>query len=282
MMREPYVRHPKHESGVREDPMNRTFATILAVLAVGIAAGFYLYSRSMVNSPSTLLLGEVTQLPRGAMANDRYGSVNPTKISFIDVAETNSNQDVPVSELTLLNEDLENVVLSDLQNGENLLLVVLRGAPLCPFCTAQTSRLVSNYQSFKDLGSEVSVVFPGSRDDLKQLLTKASLDGQELPFPILVDTDLSAIERLDISGDKAMPSTFIIDRKGRTQFAYVGASNGDRPSIKAILTALGTNQAEKLRQQPHGQRSHRQNPSGFLKITKLWPPRPLSQHLNSV
>jgi len=218
--------------------MSRTSTTILAVLAVALAAGFYLYSRSMVYSSSRLPPGEVTQRPSGSMANDRYGNVNPTKISFIDVAETNSNQDVPINELTLLDENLENVALSDLQNGQNLLLVVLRGAPLCPFCTAQTSRLVSNYQSFKDLGSEVAVVFPGSRDDLKQLLVKAKLDGQQLPFPILVDTDLSTIERLDIAGDKAMPSTFIIDGDGRTQFAYVGSSDGDRPSIKAILTAL--------------------------------------------
>jgi len=90
----------------------------------------------------------------------------------------------------------------------------------------------------QDLGTEVAVVFPGSVEDLEQLLEKAVKDGQTRPFPILMDTEFSTIHKLDISGDKALPSTLIIDRNGNTQFAYVGASRGDRPSIKSLISIL--------------------------------------------
>ena len=80
-----------------------------------------------------------------------YGAADSGKISFSDTAESNSDQQIPLSELKLLNTDLEDVTLSDLQGDQNLLLVVIRGVPLCPFCTAQTSRLVNNYK--KKFGS---------------------------------------------------------------------------------------------------------------------------------
>lgn len=218
--------------------MSRTSVTILIIAALLAAAGFYLYSRSLVDSPNWVPAGGTGNLPGTDSGYGRYGQMNPRDISFSDTAESNSDQEVPIGELTLVNEDFEEVRLADVQGDSNLLLVVIRGVPLCPFCTAQTSRLVSNYMKFQERGSEVAVVFPGSRDDLKQLLTKAEVDDQQLPFPIFVDTDLTIVKRLEIEGNKAAPSTFIIDADGRTRFAYVGANDSDRPSIAALLNAL--------------------------------------------
>lgn len=167
-----------------------------------------------------------------------YGKIDYSQISFSDDAESNSDAQVPLKELTLLSEDLDSVTLAEVQGDRNLLLVVLRGAPLCPFCTAQTSRLVSNYTKFTELGAEVAVVFPGTKKDLQQLLKNARLEEQTLPFPVLVDTELDAIRRLEIEADKAKPSTYIIDQRGRTRFAYIGASMSDRPSIQVLVSAL--------------------------------------------
>lgn len=218
--------------------MSRTSATVLIIIAFLAAAGFYLYSRSLVDSPEWIPAGGAESLPGTNSGYGRYGTINPRDISFSDTAESNSDLEVPIGELTLVNEDFEDVRLADVQGDGNLLLVVIRGVPLCPFCTAQTSRLVSNYRKFQERGSEVAVVFPGTRDHLKELLMRAEVDDQQLPFPILVDTDLTIVKRLDIEGNKAAPSTFIIDAGGRTRFAYVGANDSDRPSIAALLNAL--------------------------------------------
>jgi len=177
-------------------------------------------------------------VPVSGSSYDLYGTIDPASIVFPDADASNSDTDVRLSELDLVDTNLNAVTLSEIQGDRNLLLVILRGAPLCPFCTAQTSRLKNNYEKFVELDSEVAVVFPGTVDDLKQLLTRAVEEDQSLPFPILVDTEFSTIQKLDIAGDKALPSTFIIDQKGRTQFAYVGASISDRPSIKSLIATL--------------------------------------------
>lgn len=227
--------------------MSRKTALLLGLLTLGVALGFYLYTQHMLSvPPSPTTTGVSSGSSYGSTSEDNYSysygygqqAIDSAQITFSDTAETNTDLQVPLEDLPLVSEDLDGVTLAELQGDRNLLLVVLRGAPQCPFCTAQTSRLVSNYQKFRDLGAEVAVVFPGTKDDLRQLLTQAKLENQELPFPILVDTELAAIRRLDIEGNKAHPSTFIIDRNGRTQFAYVGASLSDRPSIPVVLAAL--------------------------------------------
>ena len=214
--------------------MNRTVLILLSIAVVAGALAYWLVNNAALNSPTSLGPGT----PMQGIPDDGYGVLDLSVISFRDDAEANSRTVVPIGELNLVGEDLQPVVLSNIQGDRNLVLVILRGVPLCPFCSAQTSRLVSNYEQFTERGAEVVVVFPGTPESLVQLLKKAEVDKQELPFPILVDTQQETIRRLDIEADLAKPSTFIIDRQGRTQFAYVGAGQSDRPSIAAVLSAL--------------------------------------------
>ncbi len=211
---------------------------IFAVTAVAVASTVVWLTNRSAYGPSWLPPGEPVTLPGGRFSDYGYESQKPSMITFRDDAESNWETKVPLDQLTVIDESLEPVTISEIRGDRNLLLVVIRGAPLCPYCAAQTSRLVNNYQKFSDLGAEVAVVFPGSKEDLQQLVSKAKLDDQELPFPLLVDPDLAAVKRLDIEANRARPSSFIIDRHGRTQFAYVGANDSDRPSIQALLTAL--------------------------------------------
>ena len=60
----------------------------------------------------------------------------------------------------------------------------------------------------------------------------------EVPFPILLDENLEAVNFLQIAADLALPSTFLLDTKGDVRFAYVGSAPNARPSIKALLHQL--------------------------------------------
>ncbi len=219
--------------------MNRTGGIAILLVALAGSALAFVYSQSFLNTPAMLPARQpLSSAARSESSYGGYGTADPAKIVFSDAGISNSETEVRLSELDLVDTDLNAVTLSEIQGDRNLLLVILRGAPLCPFCTAQTSRLKNNYEKFVELGGEVAVVFPGTIEDLEQLLERALEEEQSLPFPILVDTELSTIRKLDIAGDKALPATFIIDRKGKTQFAYVGASSSDRPSIKSLVSTL--------------------------------------------
>jgi peroxiredoxin len=68
-----------------------------------------------------------------------------------------------------------------------------------------------------------------------------------LPYPVLSDPDLAAIDAYDVRHDNEptgrlipRPGAFIIDRAGRIQFAYKGDSVPDRPSEDALLDFLRT------------------------------------------
>lgn len=219
--------------------MNRNTGIVIVLAALAGSAGALMYSQSVLNTPAVLPAGPpLNSVLNSGSSYGGYGTVDPARIIFLDTATSNSETEVRLSELDLVDTNLNAVTLSEIQGDRNLLLVILRGAPLCPFCTAQTSRLKNNYEKFVELDSEVAVVFPGTIADLEQLLDRAIEEDQSLPFPILVDTELSTILKLNIAGDKALPSTFIIDKKGKTQFAYVGASSSDRPSIKSLISTL--------------------------------------------
>jgi peroxiredoxin len=85
-------------------------------------------------------------------------------------------------------------------------------------------------------------VFPGPTDEVPLFLANAKVDGAngnpKVPFRLLKDTDLKAVDALDIRGDLAKPSTYILDKKGNAVFAFVGETTTDRPSIKALLAQL--------------------------------------------
>jgi alkyl hydroperoxide reductase subunit AhpC len=100
--------------------------------------------------------------------------------------------------------------------------------------------LIANYDAFVERNTEVLLVFPGAKDQISSF-RQASLeltDATSFPFPVLLDEDLSVVNRLGIASDLANPSTFIIDRLGQVRYSYVGKYTSDRPSIKAMLLQL--------------------------------------------
>ena len=151
-----------------------------------------------------------------------------------------------------------NVEFSSYLGQKHVVLVFTKGfagGRLCPFCTTQTSRLVSNYKKFQELNTEVLVVYPGDRNYLNQFISAATKTEKEqvdqVPFPVLLDEELKAVNYFNIASSLAHPSTFIIDMDGAVKLAYVGADEtSDRPSVLAMLRILEQAENERLSGKP--------------------------------
>lgn len=181
------------------------------------------------------------------MSADSY-PLYPDEIIFNDSVESNSATAGGLDQLTFVDVHGEAVEIKNLLGEKNLVVVVTRGNtdPICPYCSTQTSRLISNYSEFSKRNAEVIVVYPVEKQaDSKKLdaflaVTRKRLADpeSEVPFPILLDVELKSVEQLGIRGELSKPATYIIDTKGQVRFAYVGSTIADRPSIKALLDQL--------------------------------------------
>ncbi|MCG8648306.1 MAG: peroxiredoxin family protein [Pirellulales bacterium] len=161
---------------------------------------------------------------------------------FHDEVASNREDDGTVNDLQFVDTQGQTVRIDQFANRKNVLLVFTRGfsGQLCSYCTTQTSRLIANYDKFLERDTEVLLVYPGGKDQLGEFM-QASIEQSErskFPFPVLLDEDLAAVNRLNIADQLAFPSTFIIDKDGRVTLSYVGKNMTDRPSIKALLAQL--------------------------------------------
>ena len=166
----------------------------------------------------------------------------PAVIQFRDSVQSNREDDGTVGDLVFVDTEGETVRLDQYKDKQNLLLVFTRGfaGELCPFCTTQTSRLIANYDQFIERDTEVLLVYPGSKEQLPQFQAASIRQSgkDSFPFPVLMDEQLAAVNRLGIAAQLAFPSTFIIDKQGQVRLSYVGADPTDRPSIKALISKL--------------------------------------------
>lgn len=193
---------------------------------------------------ATVGCGNRDPLPPPVDLGDTGSGLYPefVEAKFHDQVESNRVDDGTVTDLRFVDTDGKPVTLEDYKGHKNVLLVFTRGfsGMLCPYCTAQTSRLIANYDAIAQHDTEVLLVYPGSHEQLPAFQTASTelAEKDEFPFPVLLDEDLTAVNRLGIAAQLAFPSTFIIDKEGRVRLSYVGTDPTDRPSIKAILTQL--------------------------------------------
>ena len=182
--------------------------------------------------------------PSGYGSYGSYGAIDPETIQFNDEVETNAEPDITTFDLEFLDRFGKEIKLKDFYQKKNILLVITRGynGAFCPYCNAQTSRLIRNHEKFAQRDTEVIVVYPGESAKAEEFVDLVSKrigkPNEELPFSIVLDEDLSAVNKLMIAGDLAKPSTYILDRDQKLRFAYVGRTSSDRPSLKAILEKL--------------------------------------------
>jgi peroxiredoxin len=184
--------------------------------------------------------------------NYNYAAPDLKKVEsqFHENPQQNRNVDGEKVPLKFVDLERKTVDLTSFRGKSNVVLVVVKGMPkypgglFCPGCLAQVSALTANYEEFKKRNAEILMVFPGPTEKLPDFLATAKVDGAngnpKVPFALLTDTDLKAVDSLGIRGDLAKPSTYILDKKGNAVFAFVGESTTDRPSVKALLAQLDT------------------------------------------
>lgn len=166
-------------------------------------------------------------------------------IKFIDDAPANAPLDEGLTELTFTDLQGQESRLGDYAHDQNVVLVITRGntQPICPYCTTQTADYIRDYQKFRERGCEVLLVYPiASAADTPKLSeflngARARLQDpkQQVPFPVLLDVELKAVDRLGIRKTLSKPATYLVDRQGVVRYAYVGSGIADRPSISAVL-----------------------------------------------
>lgn len=179
--------------------------------------------------------------PSGAYGDASYRDA----IEFRDEVSTNTDVPEAIDQLAFTDTMGRTVAMKDYLGSKNVLLVFTKGfaGMLCPFCKTQTSRLIANYDRFAELETEVLVVYPGPKDHLNEFIDAAKNSGSqrlhEIPFPLVLDEELKAVNFFNIASHLADPSTFVIDKSGSVRLAYVsGNGTTDRPSVDALLEIL--------------------------------------------
>lgn len=169
---------------------------------------------------------------------------SPREVVFKDDVESRGTAPENLDEIEFVDTRGQKVRLVDYRGERHVVLVFTRGFSgyLCPLCETQTSRLIANYDQFVARDAEVLLVFPGQTDHLDEFIEAARTTNkgqvEEVPFPILLDESLKAVDFFGIRKSLALPSTYLIDKEGRMRFVYVGANPADRPSVKALLDQL--------------------------------------------
>lgn len=179
---------------------------------------------------------------------DRYADVKTIK--FLDEVQSNSTPAPGLSSLTFTEVSGKETTCRDIAAGRPIVLVMTRGNtnPICPYCSKQAAQLIARYDEFTKRGAEVLLVYP-----IKEQADASKLDeflkncrdiledpNRQVPFPIVLDVSLKAVDTLGLRKNPAKPATYILDPRGEVTFAYVGNALGDRPSVEAMLKQLDT------------------------------------------
>jgi peroxiredoxin len=170
------------------------------------------------------------------------------EIRFKDDTVANASPGDTLLNLEFVDQKGKTVRPRDFIGRHDLVLVFVRGynGSICPYCSAYTSGLISNFRTISERGADVLLVYPIAKPDQSQRLDEflratfhlSSPAVDQTPFPVVLDIGLKAVDALGIRKDLAKPATYILDKQGHVRFAYVGSSLADRPSIKAILKQL--------------------------------------------
>ena len=146
---------------------------------------------------------------------------------------------------TLRTLDDRAIELTSLTEKSPVVLIVLRGWPgyQCPVCTKQVQDFAAHAAEFKARGAQVVMVYPGPAEKLKAH-AQEFLSNKQWPadFLFVVDPDYTLTNayglRWNAKNETAYPSTFIIARGGKVQFAQTSKTHGGRLSASDAVAAL--------------------------------------------
>lgn len=198
---------------------------------------------------SGVLCAGLVLVVAGCGGGSQYGGYDYGEdIRFKDSLSANADPGDVLNSLSFSTPEGESVPLDSLGKGKKVVLVITRGSTgsVCPYCSTQVSQLIANYSKFTERNAEVVVVYPVQKIEDKKVLTtfleatkhRLAHPSTQVPFPLLLDVELKAVDQLGIRKDLSKPATYVLDGERQVRFAYVGTSLADRPSIKALLEQL--------------------------------------------
>jgi peroxiredoxin len=141
--------------------------------------------------------------------------------------------------------DGRTVTLASLTAQGSVALVMLRGWPgyQCPLCTRQVNEFAGRAADFAAKGARAVFVYPGPADAL-QSRAKEFLADKTWPanFEFLLDPGYAFTNayglRWDAPRETAYPSTFVIGRGGKVEWAVVSKTHGGRTKVADVLARL--------------------------------------------
>ena len=132
-------------------------------------------------------------------------------------------------ELELPTLDGELLRLSDLRGQ---VVIVNLWASWCPPCRAEMPALQTLHESLQDKGLVVLGV--NATDQDSEAAARAFVEAQGLTFPIVLDVDGEASRAYAL---QALPSTFIVDRRGVIREALIGGPVREA-TLRSLITPL--------------------------------------------
>jgi peroxiredoxin len=161
-----------------------------------------------------------------------------------------------VVDATFTTEAGKTVRLSDWRGKKAVVLLFMRGFTgeyACYHCGVQTEAYKARYEEVRTAGAEVLMVLPGTKvvrgflDKVGEQADAADPKKYEVPFPVVLDADLSACKTFGVAFANPIPegafavdepATIVVGKDGTVLYAYHGKNPSDRPALDAVLAAL--------------------------------------------
>lgn len=137
------------------------------------------------------------------------------------------------------------IQLAKLTEAGPVVIIVLRGYPgyQCPVCSVQVGQFLAKAESFQKAKAQVVLIYPGPAEGLKAH-SEEFVSGKALPqnFHLVLDPDYTFAKswnlRWDAKNETTYPSTFVVDSKGKIQFAKISMTHGGRAGVDEVLKSL--------------------------------------------
>lgn len=161
-----------------------------------------------------------------------------------------------VIDATFTTAEGKTVRLADYRGKKAVVLLVMRGFTgeyACYHCGVQTEAYRARYDALRDAGAEVLMVLPAGKgvrgylDKVGEQAAVADPTKYAVPFPVVIDADLSACKALGVACTDPPPegafpvnepATIVVRKDGTVAYAYHGKNPSDRPKVDDVLAAL--------------------------------------------